>query len=79
MPQSSKPQNISKSYLNILSVYTKRMTLTYEQNKKHIMKWRQENPEKHRKYERDYKRSIYVPILMYKFSSEAKRLMNIRI
>ena len=55
------------------------MTLTYEQNKKHIMKWRRENPEKHREYERNYKRSIYAPKLMYKFSSEVRRLMNIRI
>ena len=55
------------------------MTLTYEQNKKHIMKWRRENPAKHREYERNYKRSIYAPKLMYKFSTEAARLRNIRI
>ena len=55
------------------------MTLTYEQNKQHIMKWRRENPEKHREYERNYKRSIYASKLMYKFSTEAARLRNIRI
>jgi hypothetical protein len=55
------------------------MTLTYEQNKKHIIKWRLANPEKHREYERNYKRSIYAPKLMYKFSTEAARLRNIRI
>ena len=55
------------------------MGLTYEQNKKHIQKWRQANRDKVREYDRTCKRDNYKPILMFKYDSEARRLRNIRI
>jgi hypothetical protein len=55
------------------------MGLTYQQNKKHILKWRQENPDKHREYERNYKRANYASILLYKYDTEARRQRNIRV
>lgn len=55
------------------------MGLTYEQNKKHIQKWKQENMEKYREYDRKYKRETYIPTLMYKWETEVRRLRNIKI
>jgi hypothetical protein len=55
------------------------MGLTYEQNKKHIQKWREANMDKVREYERNYKRENYKPTLMYKWETEARRLRNIKI
>ena len=55
------------------------MGLSYEKNKKHIKKWKEENAEKYREYDRNYRREKYIPTLYYKYSTEVRRLMNIKI
>ena len=55
------------------------MTLTYEKNKEHIKKWRREHKAQNNEYNRVYQLANYKPTLMYKYSTEVRRLMNIRI
>lgn len=55
------------------------MPLPYSQNKSHIISWRTTCRDKYLDSRRQtYKRS-YVPILMYKWETESKRLRDIRI
>ena len=55
------------------------MTVSYEKNKEHIKKWRLVHKAKSNQYNREYQRANYVPTLMYKFDTEARRLRNIKI
>lgn len=53
--------------------------VSYAKNKEHIMKWKQENPVAFKEYDRKYKLAHYVPVLFYKWETEARRLRNIRV
>jgi hypothetical protein len=53
--------------------------MSYEKNKEHIKKWRREHRAQYREIDRIYKLTNYVPVLLYKFETESRRLRNIRI
>ena len=43
------------------------MGVSYQENKKHIMKWRQTHREKFNEYDRQYKKSKYVSRFTYDY------------
>ena len=48
-------------------------------NKEYNKKWRTLNRVQYREIDRLYKKEHYVPVLFYKWETESRRLLNIRI
>lgn len=53
--------------------------VSYEKHKKNILKWRHDNADIYREYDRKYKLAHYVPVLFYKWETESRRLRNINV
>jgi hypothetical protein len=59
--------------------YIEKMGVSYQENKKHIIKWRQTHREQFNEYDRLYKKSKYVSRFTYDYEHICRVFRAIRI